>query len=426
MNFPESFLHFIWQFRLFKAMNLLSATGECIRILNPGVLNKNAGPDFTKVRLVIGDTTWVGDVEIHLKSSDWILHGHQNDAAYNTVVLHVVYQHDRKIHRADGSSIPVLILEHLFPDELLNNYHQLVDSLNRIPCEKQLHSVPAVIVNGFLSRLLVTRLEEKSAAVLDKLSRLKGDWDATFYYFLAKSFGFKVNEVPFELLAASLPHQLIAKHIDNTMQVEALFFGQAGFLSEPLSDEYPQQLKREYAFLQRKYHLKPVELSAWKFLRMRPQNFPTIRLAQLCAVLLKSKRLLSIVLEEEELSVMVKLLQDLPVNPYWQTHYHFQKSTAKVNMQLGMQSIHHLIMNVICLFLYAYGRYTDQPRLIDRALYFLEQLPAESNSIISCYRDSGLTLKTAFFSQALLQLNKYYCTQKKCLNCVIGIKILNR
>ncbi|MBB2149195.1 DUF2851 family protein [Pedobacter gandavensis] len=426
MRFPESFLHFIWQFRLFKALNLFCTTGEPLVILAVGMANKHAGPDFSQAKLSIGERTWIGDVEIHLKSSDWFSHGHQDDPGYVAVILHVVYEHDQPIYRKDGSEIPVLILKDLFPEGLLTNFEGLVNSIHTFPCEKLIHGIDPILVNGVLSRMMIERLAQKSDLVFDQLAKVNGDWESTFYHFLAKSFGFKVNEIPFEFLAASLPLAVIRKHLDHPLQVEALVFGQAGFLFGTFKDAYPQKLKREYRFLQKKYGLIPIGVGAWKFLRMRPQNFPTLRLAQFCALLLKSDRLFSKVLEIEHLPELQQMLKNLPVNPYWKTHYHFQKEAKKVEIQLGSGSVFHLIINAICLFISAYGKYSDQPDLINRGLQLLEKIPAENNVITKSYQQAGVSIDNAFFSQALLQINKYYCVQKKCLNCGIGIKILNQ
>lgn len=428
MSFPEHFLHYIWQHRLYKTIHLFCTSGEKISILDPGRANTNAGPDFNQARLQIGETIWVGDVEIHLKSSDWLLHHHQIDPAYDAVILHAVYKHDQEICRRDGSTLPVLVLEHVFSEHLLFNYEQLIHSVNRFPCEKQVHEIEKVIVDGFLSRILMERFEQKCLLISEQLKKRKGDWEGAFYHFMAKSFGFKVNEIPFELLADALPHQLLARHRDREEQIAALVFGQAGLLSTVSSsdDPYPVSLKKEYDFLRKKYKLHPVTPGAWRFLRMRPQNFPTLRLAQFCALLMRSDRLFSKILELEELKQLVCLLQELPVNQYWETHYHFHKPTKKVRLQLGMQSIQHLIINTVCQFLFAYGKHVDQPELVSRALRFLEEMPAEKNNVVRRYQESGLTISSAFFSQAILQLNKYYCAQKKCLNCGIGIKILNK
>lgn len=426
MNFPEEFLHFIWQFRLYSAQNLSTTIGEFIKVLQQGSVNKNAGPDFSNAKLIIGDTTWVGNVEIHIKSSDWILHNHQADNAYENVILHVVYEDDAPIYRKDGTIIPVLILKGLFPLNLLGNYERLITSTNNFPCEKQIYQVDEFLINGFLSRVLVERLENKSGEVYDKLSKLKGDWDETFYHFMARNFGFKVNAIPMEMLAQSLPQQLFAKHKDNPLQIEALIFGQAGFLNQRFDDEYPNQLKREYLFLQKKYSLKPIDVSLWKFMRMRPQNFPTLRLAQFAALIVSSNHLFSKILVMRDYRNSQILFENLPVNSFWQTHYHFNKEAQKVSLQLGKSSIQNILINTLSLFLFAYGKALDQHNFITRSFYLLENISSENNSIIKQYQDAGVVVKNAFNSQAILQLKKNYCNEKKCLTCGIGIKLLKQ
>jgi len=426
MHFSENFLYFIWQFRLFNTNELYCIGGEKLQVINPGLLNKNAGPDFSEAKLIIDNTTWVGNVEIHTLSSDWILHGHENDKCYESVILHVVYEQDKPIYRKNGVLVPVLVLKGLFKEELLHNYNALMLSLNQFPCARQIGAVDKICIESMMSRLIVERFEEKSKAVLQKLDKHKGDWDETFYNFIAMNFGFKVNSIPFELLADSLPQQILAKNKDNDLAVEALLFGQAGFLEPDLDDEYPNRLKTEYAFLQKKYGLIPIDKSIWKFLRMRPQSFPTIRLAQFSALIIKSNHLFSKILEIDDLPMMYQLFDDLPVNEYWLTHFHFNKSTRRVNVQPGKKSVQNIFINTVCVFLFAYGKYTDQPHFMERAFDFLDHIPAEENIIITNYLDYGVKADNAFMSQALLQLNKYYCTQKKCLNCGIGIKILKK
>ncbi|MBB2144367.1 DUF2851 family protein [Pedobacter sp. LMG 31464] len=426
MNFPEEFLHFIWQFRLYGAQKLYTTDGDVIEIIQQGILNKNAGPDFNNVKLKIKDTTWVGNVEIHIKSSDWLLHKHELDSAYENVILHVVYEDDAPIYRKDGTLIPVLVLKGLFPLRLLANYEQLISSTNNFPCEKQIHEVDEFQINGFLSRVLVERLEQKSGEVREKLTVLKGDWDETFYHFMAKNFGFKLNATPMEMLAQSLPQQLFGKHKDNPLQIEALIFGQAGFLNQVFEDEYPQQLKREYQFLQKKYNLVPIDISLWKFMRTRPQNFPTIRLAQFAALIVNSNHLFSKILLIKSHRDLQQIFENLPVHPFWKTHYHFNKQAEDVSVQLGKKSIHNILINTLSLFLFTYGKVMDQYKLINRTFALLENLPTESNVIIQQYVAAGVNIKNAFNSQAILQLKKAYCNEKKCLNCVIGIKILKQ
>ena len=426
MNFNEDFLHFIWRFRLFNATRLICAGGEKLKILHPGILNQHAGPDFSDARLFIDQISWVGHVEVHLKSSDWLLHRHQQDAFYDAVILHVVYQHDAPIYRTDGSLVPVLVLKGLFSDLLLHNYKNLIAVSNRFPCEKHIGDLDPLIVNTFLSRLVIERFEQKSAEVFEKLNHSCGDWEQTFYGFMARNFGFKVNGLPFDLLTVMLPQRILSRHKDNALQIEALLFGQAGFLKQTFFEDYPRQLQAEYLFLRKKYKLIPMNPAVWKFLRMRPQNFPTVRLAQFAALVVKSNNLFSKVVDAKTLSDLKVLFSALPVNEYWRTHYHFNKQAKQVILQPGKSSVDNIIINSVCLFLFCYGRYADQPDLADRALDFLERLPAERNAIIDQYRYAGVKVSNAFTSQALLHLNKCYCNQKKCLNCAIGIKILRK
>lgn len=426
MNFSEEFLHFIWQFRLYGAQKLYTTARETIEVLQQGALNKNAGPDFTKAKLIIADTTWVGNVEIHIKSSDWLLHNHQIDSAYENVILHVVYEDDEPIYRQDGTELPVLVLKGLFPPYLLDNYEQLITSANNFPCEKQIHLVDEFLIDGFLSRVLVERLELKSKEVYNKLNDLKGDWDETFYHFMARNFGFKVNAIPMEMLAQSLPQQLFAKHKDNPLQIEALIFGQAGFLNQSFEEEYPNQLKREYQFLQKKYNLNPIDISLWKFMRMRPQNFPTLRLAQFAALIINSNHLFSKILVMRDYRNSHVLFENLPVNPFWKTHYHFNKKAEKVSLQMGKSSIQNILINTLSLFLFAYGKALNQENFVTRSFYLLENVPSENNAIVKQYEDAGVVVKNAFYSQAILQLKKKYCNEKKCLSCGIGIKLLKQ
>ncbi len=424
MNFQEEFLHFIWQFRLYDSRKLYTTTNEYVKVIQQGFPNKNAGPDFTNAKLQIAETTWVGNVEIHIRSSDWLLHQHHFDKAYENVILHIVYEDDEKIYRKDGTLLPVLVIKDLFPSYLLDNYENLISSANLFPCEKHIHNVDRFLINSFLSKVLVERLIQKAEEIAHKLDLLKGDWNEAFYHFLSKSFGFKVNAVPMEILAQSLPHQLLAKHKDNQLQVEALIFGQAGFLGQKFTHEYPKKLKREYLFLKRKYELKPIDVSLWKFMRMRPQNFPTLRLAQFAALIFTSNHLFSKILAISNRTKIEDLFENLPVNHFWQTHFHFNKNAEHVKLQLGKDSINHILINTISIFLFAYGRSMDQYEYIKRALDLLEQLPPENNSILKQFINVGVEVQNAFSSQALLQLKKMYCNEKKCLNCTIGIKIL--
>ncbi|SOD11421.1 DUF2851 family protein [Pedobacter xixiisoli] len=426
MRFPEEFLHFVWQFRLYDALQLQTVDGKALKILNCGFPNKHAGPDFSNAKIVIDDTTWAGQVEVHLKSSDWNVHQHQHDYAYENVVLHVVWDYDIDITRADGTIVPTLSLKNKIPQHLFENYQDLIASTYTFPCEQQIGQVDDFVVNGFLSRVLVERLEHKSKEVFERLAQLNGNWDETFYHFMARNFGFKVNALPMQLLAQSLPQTLFAKHKDQPLQIEALIFGQAGFLNQSFERDYSNKLKSEYDFLRKKYVLLPIDISLWKFLRMRPQNFPTLRLAQFAALIVKSSHLFSKVLEVKNVKELHLLFEELDVNEFWLHHYHFNKEAEKVSVQLGKSSIDNLLINTVSLFLFAYGKYTSQANYQTRALYLLESIAAEKNAIVSQYLEAGVIVENACQTQALLQLRKGYCNDKKCLNCGIGLKILKK
>lgn len=426
MHFREDFLHFVWQFRLYNQQELTSTGGERIKVLNCGYPHQDAGPDFANAKLLIVDTTWAGNVEIHLKSSDWLVHKHQNDEAYDNVILHVVYEDDSPVYRHDGSLLPTLILKGRIANVLFSNYEQLLLATHHFPCEPQIMDVDPFVIESFLSRVLVERLAQKSKEVFVKLAAANGNWDETFYHFMARSFGFKVNAVPMQMLAQSLPQQLFAKHKDQSKAIEALIFGQAGFLNQQFADEYPKQLRIEYQFMQKKYGLKPLDISVWKFLRMRPQNFPTLRLAQFAGLILASNHLFSKILAVKEVNDLRELFEYLPVNQFWEKHYHFNKEAEKVSLQLGKSSVDNILINTVSLFLFAYGKYTDQHNYQTRAFYLLESIAAEKNVIVKQYVDAGVSVKNAYQTQALLQLRKRYCNEKKCLHCGIGLKVLKK
>ncbi|WP_443946570.1 DUF2851 family protein [Pedobacter sp. AW1-32] len=426
MDFPEEFLHYVWQFRSFDQLNLYSETGEELKIFHPGWLNKNAGPDFTGAKIKIGETTWAGNVEIHIKSSDWNKHNHQQDDAYNNVILHVVYYHDSEINRSDGTMLPVLVLKARVSPVLLDRFEKLYFNLKEFPCINQIACVDEITIKTFLSRTLIERLEVKTKAVTEVLAQLNGNWDETFYQLLARNFGFKVNALPFELLAKTVQQGIYAKHKDAALQIEALVFGAAGFLNEQFAEKYPNDLRTEFDFLRKKYRLKPLTVSSWKFLRMRPQNFPTLRLAQFAALILQSNHLFSKVLGISDLKQLRNLFENLPVNEFWQSHYHFKKESSTVNIQLGRASINNILLNTVVVFLFAYGRETSNPQYTDRALHLLELLPPEDNAIIKQYKSAGIFVENAAVSQGILQLKSEYCTVKKCLSCGIGVKLLKR
>ncbi|MBD1394448.1 DUF2851 family protein [Mucilaginibacter glaciei] len=425
MLFTEDFLHYVWKFRLFDRLNLQTTEGEELEVYSAGLHNTHAGPDFQNARIRIGETTWAGNAELHLSSSDWQRHGHTTDNAYDNVILHVVYRDDEPLIRKDGKRVPTLELKDRINPDLYNRYHNLVFGTQTIiPCEASIAKVDGLTMENWLTRILVERLEKRSETVIAALNQNRGDWEETFYQFLAANFGFKTNALPFELMAKSLPQSILGKHKNSPMQIEALIFGQAGFLNEDFADEYPQKLKNEYEFLQKKFSLTPIENHLWKFLRMRPQNFPTIRLAQFAALVVQSNHLFSKILETKEVKQLRDLFSNLQVNPYWETHYRFDKESKPAGKHLGASSVDTILLNTVALFLFSYGRHLQQQYFISRALKLLENIPGEQNNITADFANLGLKINTAFESQALLELKNNYCDHKKCLQCGVGIKIL--
>ena len=425
MLFPEDFLHYVWKFRLFERADLQTTDGAELEVFSAGMHNSDSGPDFQNARIRVGDTVWAGNVEVHISSSDWQRHGHTTDDSYSNVILHVVYKDDRPLILPNGRHVPTLELQNRIPDDLYNRYHNLVfGNQTIIPCEANIGSVDSLTMHNWLTRVLVERLEKRSAAVIDALNINRGDWEETFYQFLAANFGFKTNALPFELLAKSLQQITLAKHKNNPLQIEAMIFGQAGFLNGDLKDEYPLKLKSEYEFLKKKYKLIPIENHLWKFMRLRPQNFPTIRLAQFAALVVHSNHLFSKVLEIKDVKALRNLFSEIKVNPYWEDHYRFDVESAPSSKNMGPASIDILLLNTLALFLFSYGKHNQIQHYINRCLKLLEHLPNENNKIITDFATLGVKIDTAFESQALLELKNNYCNYKKCLHCGVGNKIL--
>jgi len=426
MLITEDFLHYIWKFRLFEKKDLRTTDDEEVEIFSAGMAHTDGGPDFQNARIRIGDTTWAGNVELHVSSADWKRHGHQTDNAYGSVILHVVYRDDEPvIWMNDGRKIPTVELHDRIPDELYQRYHKLIFSNQQfIPCEGTINQLDELTLRNWLTRVLVERLEKKSTAVTAELELTKGDWEEAFYRVLAANFGFKTNAVPFELMAKSLPQIILAKHKNFPLQIEALIFGQAGFLDEDFADEYPRKLKEEYSFLSKKHGLKPIEKHLWKFLRMRPQNFPTIRLAQFATLVVNSSHLFSKVLEIKDVKELRKLFDGARVNPYWDTHYRFDAESKASPKNMGAGAIDIILLNTVAVTLFTYGTLLKKQHYLSRALALLEFLPAEKNHIVDEFVTLGLKITTAFESQGLLELKKYYCDHKKCLHCAVGNKLL--
>ncbi|MBX2917399.1 MAG: DUF2851 family protein [Cyclobacteriaceae bacterium] len=421
----ESFLHYLWQFQYFDKKELVTTTGELVSISSPGILNTDAGPDFSQVKIKVDQISWVGSVEIHIQSSDWYEHKHNDDAAYENVVLHVVWEENKPVYRASGTRLPTLQLKDRVDKALVKSYTKLVNNVGHVPCQAIFPSVDSVTKQAMVDRAAMIRLEEKSKQVLKFLQSNQGDWEETTYQLLAAGFGFKVNKDPFLQLSKSLPYKLIRKHRASTEQTEALLFGQAGFLTTKTKDEYLTKLFNEFTFLNKKYNLSQGQLhpSQWKFLRLRPANFPTIRLAQFAALLGNSDNIFSTLLTTNSHHDLQKLFQ-VQTSSYWKQHYRFGKRATGSVPELGADSRDVILINTVIPLLIAYGQSRDDWSYVDRAVNFLQQATAEKNKIIRLWQQLGYTATNAFETQGLIELHNNFCQRRACLNCTIGSSIL--
>jgi len=419
----EEFLHYLWWFKLLHP-SLYSTKNEKIEIINPGMHNRDAGPDFTEAQVRIDNTLWAGNIELHLNASDWIKHQHHKDKAYNTTILHVVYNCDMEIKLENGEEIACLELKDKFNPELLDKYEGFLRSKKWIVCSGQLSSFPKMKLSALYSRMSVERLEEKTNIILERLERNKNDWEETFYQLLAGGFGLKINQDVFIRLAESLPLKKVVLQQTNLFQIEALLFGQSGLLQmQDLDDDYPRKLTKEYTYLSKKYSLQPLPGHLWKYLRLRPVNFPTKRIAQFAVLLSQNQNLFSKMLENENIKEFILLFKS-EASPYWSNHYVWDKPSKTQNTALSADRINLLLINIIIPFLFLYGKQRNQNKLVERALDFLDLIPAEKNNITNAFKKEGLHFESAFQTQAFLQLKANYCDFKKCLSCPIGLYLI--
>ena len=417
----EMLLQFIWQYSLYNPTRLLTTSGEPVTIVHPGKRNFHAGPDFEEARIRIGDTLLVGNVELHIKTSDWNRHGHNSDAAYDNIILHVVFEDDEP---QSGKLFQTLQLGSHIPPYVIDQYTNLIQTTQPIACARQLPKVNELTRESWLNRLLAERWECKLKDWEDLLQLSAGDWRNLLYWRLAANFGFKVNAVPFQMMARSLPVNILAKHKDNIVQLEALLFGQAGMLEKTFREDYPNELKAEYHYLKQKYQLQPVPSHLWKFLRMRPANFPTVRIAQFAALIQKSVHLFSQIIESGSVKELHSLFQ-VSASEYWNTHFTFEevqkRSTVKA---LGSHSIDNIIINTIAPVSFLYAHYHGNIRDQEQALNLLSSVPAEKNKYTALWEENNWKPRNAADSQALLQLYNNYCSGKRCLECSVGLNII--
>lgn len=424
----ENFLHYVWKFQYFDKKNLSTCQGDKLVVLNPGTCNEHAGPDFLNSSITINDITWHGHIELHISASAWHLHKHQEDPAYDNVVLHVVWNNDQPIQQRDGSLLPTLALKDRVATQLLQQYQQLVHKKAKIPCANQIHQVDDIVKTAMLDKALFQRLTHKNSLVYRLLDGNQGDWEETAYQLLAYNFGFKVNTSPLLDLSLSLPLKIIKKHAANLSQLEALLLGQAGLLirEEHESDDYLAALTKEHAYLAHKYQLRTDKLSKvhWKFFRLRPANFPTIRIAQFAQLLHQYPHVFHLLANTpyEDLYEKLAVIQ----SNYWQKHYQFSKPSKAKIPGLGVASIENILINTVVPLLVAYGKSRDEQDHIDRAVMILQSLPAERNSITRHWEKLGMKVKSAFDSQALIELFNNFCSKKKCLACNIGATLMQQ
>ena len=423
MQLREDFLHYVWRYKQFDFQDLKTTSGENIEVFQFGMYNTDGGPDFKNARIQIDETIWAGNVEIHIKASDWLKHEHSKNPAYNNVILHVVFEADVVINNNVGQPIPTLELNGRIPLKLKNTYLKLLHEKAWIPCANQIESVSDFTKTIWLDRLLIERLQQKTTIIAEALELNNNDWETTFYQMIARSFGLKINVEPFERLAQTLPLITLAKHKNSLFQLEALLFGQSGLLEGDFNEDYPNRLKKEYKFLSHKHNLSPLPKTIWQFLRLRPPSFPTVRMAQFAALVHQSSHLFSKVLEAENIETIEKLFE-VQISDYWLTHYVFDKESKKRKKSLGKSTIQLIIINTIIPALFLYGKSKGEEKYKDKALKFLEQLPAEKNKVIDNWQSLGFKAGSAYQTQSLLQLKKHYCDKKNCLNCSIGNTIM--
>ncbi len=420
----EDYLHYIWNFQLFPSPFLITTEGEKVQVLKKGFSNSNSGADFLEASVLIGDEKWFGNVEIHVNSSDWNKHKHQFDEAYNSVILHVVYENDIPISNQNGEKIPTVELKKLINKKHFEKYKLFLSNGLTVPCQNHLQNIDDFIINSTLERLAVARLERKTAVVFASLKKFKGDWEQTFISLLMQYFGMKVNAEAMKDLSKYLPYSILRKERSNLLSMEALIFGQAGLLSDVRQeDEYYESLRREYLYLKQKYKLQNLSKTVWKFSKLRPPNFPTLRLAQLSVLFYSYQHFFSLIREFTPIEEYREIFS-ITASDYWNTHYTFEKKSEKVKCKVGTTLIDNLLINVVVPLSFAYGKQIEDFRYCDYALKILSELPYENNNIIRLWKGLGVSVANAQKSQGAIELYTNYCTPKKCLLCMIGIKVL--
>lgn len=419
----EQLLHYLWKYRLYRPSNLTTTQGDTLEIIDPGLENTDAGPDFFNAKIRINGTVWAGSVEIHQKASDWLAHGHSTDKAYENVILHVVETDDGTVFRQNGEAIPQLVLP--IPEQVIDNMEWLLTRDSPVACLERLPAIDPVFRLQWMDALLAERLERKTDDILRWLDLYQKDWNEVFYILLCRNFGFGVNSDAFERLARSLPLKCILKQRPSASQVEALFLGQAGLLNDSTGNRhhYYRLLQQEYSFLRKKYGLEPLEPHIFRNLRLRPDATPHIKLVELAAIWIRHDTLFSSVLSARTPRELKDFFR-VPASAFWDTHYNFLRPSPHRKKQLGENALNMLLINTVVPLMFAYGLYHRMDEHKARALRLLASIPPEQNSIISLFSQVGMKPRNAGDTQALIQLKRNYCEKKKCLYCRLGFQLL--
>ena len=418
----EDFLHHLWKFKNFNTRTLKSTTGELITIIHVGQYLEQAGPDFFNAQIIIGNQKWAGNVEIHLKSSDWYAHHHEKDSAYENIILHVVWEHDVEIYRSDNSVVPVLALKEFVSSETIANYNSLRSTKSWIYCEKQLADLDDFLLSNWQERLFFERLERKSKPIFELLHQTNSDWESVLFYLLAKNFGLNTNGESFFKIASSIPFSIIRKEGFELANIEALLFGNAGLLDSDKEDQYFSDLKFRYYYLLQKYQLEKPIIAPVQFFKLRPDNFPTIRLSQLAALYHSQQNLFSKIIQLNSALAIYQFFE-VSASSYWSSHYQFDKESPKKKKLMSKSFIDLLIINTILPIQFAYSQSLGEENSED-LIQLLVAISPEKNSITDKFKSFGITSKNAFETQSLLQLKKEYCNKSKCLECAIGVELL--
>ena len=418
----EDFLHYLWKFKNFETENLKTSNGEPLTIINSGSYLQTAGPDFFNAQITIGNQKWAGNIEIHLKSSDWYVHHHERDEAYDSVILHVVWEHNTEIFRKDNTEIPVLELKHYVSKKVLDNYTSLKAPKSWIFCEKQLHSIDEFELKNWQERLFFERLERKSKQIEELFLKLGKDWEALLFCLLAKNFGLNTNGETFLRIAQSIPFSILRKESFELESLEALFFAKAGLLSVDKEDRYFKELRKRYVYMSQKYQMEEFISEPVQFFKHRPDNFPTIRLSQLANLYHSQQNLFSKLIQLNSIQGIYEIFK-VSVSSYWQNHYQFDKESPKKKKALTKSFIDLLVINTIIPLQFSYAK-SQGKEISEDVIQLMQQVVAEKNSVVAKFDSFGIPSKNALDTQSLLQLKNEYCDKGRCLECVIGTRLL--